>query len=119
MGQHGGGLGTELRQQPPRRLRADTLPHGRPYGENLFGGGGSSWTARDAVKSWVDEKQYYNHGSNSCCAGEGVRALHTGGVAQHQIHRMCPRHLQQRRHLHHLQLQPTGQLHRTTALLDP
>ncbi|KAK3124374.1 hypothetical protein QOZ80_7BG0585710 [Eleusine coracana subsp. coracana] len=45
-------------------------PNGRPYGENLFGGGGSSWTARDAVKSWVDEKQYYNHGSNSCAQGK-------------------------------------------------
>ncbi|GJN10360.1 hypothetical protein PR202_ga28448 [Eleusine coracana subsp. coracana] len=26
-------------------------PNGRPYGENLFGGGGSGWTARDAVKA--------------------------------------------------------------------
>ncbi|GJN24437.1 hypothetical protein PR202_gb12175 [Eleusine coracana subsp. coracana] len=26
-------------------------PSGRPYGENLFGGTGSSWSARDAVKS--------------------------------------------------------------------
>ncbi|GJN24434.1 hypothetical protein PR202_gb12172 [Eleusine coracana subsp. coracana] len=45
-------------------------PSGRPYGENLFGGTGSSWSARDAVKSWVDEKQYYNYGSNSCAEGK-------------------------------------------------
>ncbi|GJN10358.1 hypothetical protein PR202_ga28446 [Eleusine coracana subsp. coracana] len=45
-------------------------PSGRPYGENLFGGTGGGWTARNAVKSWVDEKQYYNHDSNSCARGK-------------------------------------------------
>lgn len=45
-------------------------PSGRPYGENLFGGTGADWSARDAVRSWVSEKQYYNHGSNSCAPGK-------------------------------------------------
>ncbi|XP_072951812.1 pathogenesis-related protein 1A-like [Typha angustifolia] len=41
---------------------------GGPYGENIFWGGGSSWTAADAVNSWVSEKQYYDYESNSCSA---------------------------------------------------
>ncbi|XP_037442019.1 uncharacterized protein LOC119310332 [Triticum dicoccoides] len=40
-------------------------PDGRPYGENLYGGGGTEWTATDAVNSWVSEKQYYDHDSNT------------------------------------------------------
>ncbi|KAK3126305.1 hypothetical protein QOZ80_7AG0554620 [Eleusine coracana subsp. coracana] len=44
---------------------------GGPYGENIFwGSAGADWSAADAVKSWVDEKQYYDHGSNSCAAGQ-------------------------------------------------
>ncbi|CAM0958554.1 unnamed protein product [Alopecurus aequalis] len=47
-------------------------PAGRPYGENIYGGagGGATWTAADAVQSWVSEKQYYDHGSNTCASGE-------------------------------------------------
>ncbi|EMS62872.1 Pathogenesis-related protein PRMS [Triticum urartu] len=51
-------------------------PDGRPYGENLFGGSGTQWTAADAVNSWVSEKQYYDHGSNSCSAPEGDSCGH-------------------------------------------
>ncbi|KAM0882047.1 hypothetical protein ACQ4PT_032529 [Festuca glaucescens] len=43
-------------------------PPPRPYGENLYGGagGGASWSAADAVNSWVSEKAGYDHGSNTC-----------------------------------------------------
>ncbi|KAG0568949.1 hypothetical protein KC19_6G054200 [Ceratodon purpureus] len=41
---------------------------GGPYGENIFWSSGSS-TPADAVRAWVDEKQFYNYGSNSCAAG--------------------------------------------------
>jgi pathogenesis-related protein 1 len=43
---------------------------GSGYGENLFGGSGADFTAADAVSSWVSEKQWYNHGSNSCASGK-------------------------------------------------
>ncbi|CAM0958645.1 unnamed protein product [Alopecurus aequalis] len=43
-------------------------PDGRPYGENLFGGGGTDWTATEAVSLWVSENQYYDHASNTCSA---------------------------------------------------
>ncbi|CAN6202943.1 unnamed protein product [Urochloa humidicola] len=44
---------------------------GSGYGENIFwGGAGKAWSASDAVGSWVAEKQWYNHGSNSCAAGK-------------------------------------------------
>ena len=45
-------------------------PAGRPYGENIYGGGGygATWTAADAVKAWVSEKQYYDHSGNTCSA---------------------------------------------------
>uniref|UniRef100_A0A0E0C257 SCP domain-containing protein n=1 Tax=Oryza meridionalis TaxID=40149 RepID=A0A0E0C257_9ORYZ len=44
---------------------------GGPYGENIFwGSAGADWTAADAVRSWVDEKKYYNYASNSCAAGK-------------------------------------------------
>ncbi|VAI38043.1 pathogenesis-related protein 1-like [Triticum dicoccoides] len=53
-------------------------PDGRPYGENLYGGGGggTEWTATDAVNSWVSEKQYYDHDSNTCSAPEGESCGH-------------------------------------------
>lgn len=43
---------------------------GGPYGENLFWGSGADFTAADAVKSWVDEKQWYDYDSNTCAAGK-------------------------------------------------
>ena len=42
---------------------------GGPYGENIFwGSAGADWKAADAVRSWVDEKQWYNYAANSCAA---------------------------------------------------
>ncbi|KAJ1287638.1 hypothetical protein BS78_02G026000 [Paspalum vaginatum] len=44
---------------------------GGPYGENLFwGSAGADWSASDAVGSWVSEKQFYDHATNSCAAGK-------------------------------------------------
>ncbi|GJN10353.1 hypothetical protein PR202_ga28441 [Eleusine coracana subsp. coracana] len=118
MGQHGGCLGTELRKQSPGRLQARALPQWTPlwreplrrHRRQLVGEGRREIVGgREAVlQLW----QQLLH------TGEDVRALHTGGVAQNQIHWMCPCRLQQRRRLHHLQLQPTGQLRRRAALLD-
>jgi pathogenesis-related protein 1 len=53
-------------------------PLGRPYGENIYGGrgGGTQWTAGDAVTWWVSEKKYYDHGSNTCSAPAGQSCLH-------------------------------------------
>ncbi|XP_077233961.1 pathogenesis-related protein PRB1-3-like [Tasmannia lanceolata] len=41
-----------------------------PYGENLFGGSGSDWSAADAVNDWVSEGQYYDYNTNTCAGGE-------------------------------------------------
>ncbi|CAL5091579.1 unnamed protein product [Urochloa decumbens] len=47
------------------------------YGENiLVGGAGYDWSASDAVGYWVAEKQWYDHGSNSCSAPEGESCGH-------------------------------------------
>ncbi|CAN6209248.1 unnamed protein product [Urochloa humidicola] len=41
------------------------------YGENIFvGRAGRAWSASDAVRTWVSEKQWYDHGSNTCAAGK-------------------------------------------------
>ena len=41
------------------------------YGENLFWGSpGADWSASDAVNSWVSEKQFYDHDTNSCAADQ-------------------------------------------------
>ncbi|KAF0908319.1 hypothetical protein E2562_024733 [Oryza meyeriana var. granulata] len=50
---------------------------GGKYGENIFwGSAGSDWSAADAVSSWVSEKQWYDHDSNSCSAPEGSSCGH-------------------------------------------
>ncbi|CAN6196793.1 unnamed protein product [Urochloa humidicola] len=50
---------------------------GGPYGENLFWGStGKDWSAADAVASWVSEKQWYDHDSNSCSAPGDDTCLH-------------------------------------------
>uniref|UniRef100_A0A0E0HW96 SCP domain-containing protein n=2 Tax=Oryza nivara TaxID=4536 RepID=A0A0E0HW96_ORYNI len=50
---------------------------GGKYGENIFwGSAGGDWTAASAVSSWVSEKQWYDHGSNSCSAPEGSSCGH-------------------------------------------
>ncbi|XP_020527834.1 pathogenesis-related protein PRMS isoform X2 [Amborella trichopoda] len=37
-----------------------------PYGENIFWGGGLDWRPVDAVRSWIDEHQFYNKTANAC-----------------------------------------------------
>ena len=50
---------------------------GSGYGENIFvGGAGADWSASDAVGLWVAEKQWYDHGSNSCSAPPGQSCGH-------------------------------------------
>ncbi|CAL5067214.1 unnamed protein product [Urochloa decumbens] len=50
---------------------------GSGYGENIFvGGAGADWSASDAVGLWVAEKQWYDHGSNSCSAPAGQSCGH-------------------------------------------
>ncbi|CAN6209251.1 unnamed protein product [Urochloa humidicola] len=50
---------------------------GSGYGENIFvGGAGKDWSASDAVGLWVAEKQWYDHGSNSCSAPQGQSCGH-------------------------------------------
>ncbi|XWS28069.1 hypothetical protein CRYUN_Cryun25bG0034200 [Craigia yunnanensis] len=41
-----------------------------PYGENIFWGSGDGWTAVQAAASWIYEKKWYNHQTNSCAEGE-------------------------------------------------
>ncbi|XP_052193941.1 pathogenesis-related protein 1A-like [Diospyros lotus] len=40
-----------------------------PYGENLAQGSGD-FGAAEAIKLWVDEKNYYDYESNTCSIGE-------------------------------------------------
>ncbi|KAK1275047.1 hypothetical protein QJS04_geneDACA015966 [Acorus gramineus] len=40
------------------------------YGENIFKGSGSDWTAKDAVDLWVREEENYDYYSNTCADGE-------------------------------------------------
>jgi pathogenesis-related protein 1 len=50
---------------------------GGPYGENIYAGpAGVDWSAKSAVDLWVAEKQYYDHGSNTCSAPQGQSCLH-------------------------------------------
>ncbi|KAJ8750799.1 hypothetical protein K2173_015980 [Erythroxylum novogranatense] len=37
-----------------------------PYGENIFWGSGSGWSAAQAVAEWVSERKWYDYYSNSC-----------------------------------------------------
>ncbi|XVF70077.1 hypothetical protein PTKIN_Ptkin11bG0132600 [Pterospermum kingtungense] len=41
-----------------------------PYGENIFWGSGDGWTGAQAAASWVCEKKWYDHNTNSCAEGE-------------------------------------------------
>uniref|UniRef100_J3MIC4 SCP domain-containing protein n=1 Tax=Oryza brachyantha TaxID=4533 RepID=J3MIC4_ORYBR len=50
---------------------------GGKYGENIFwGSAGAAWSAADAVSSWVSEKEWYDHDSNSWAAPEGSSCGH-------------------------------------------
>ena len=60
-----------------RRGDCALVHSGGPYGENIFwGSAGADWSAADAVASWVSEKRWYDHGSNSCSAPEGRSCGH-------------------------------------------
>lgn len=37
-----------------------------PYGENIFWGSGKNWQPYDAAAAWLNEKKYYDSGTNSC-----------------------------------------------------
>ncbi|KAL6597023.1 hypothetical protein ACP70R_022639 [Stipagrostis hirtigluma subsp. patula] len=56
-----------------QRVSDCALEHSQgPYGENIWrGGAGGDWSASNAVADWVAEKQYYDHGSNSCSSPLG------------------------------------------------
>ncbi|WP_438794038.1 pathogenesis-related family 1 protein [Salmonella sp. NW1113] len=41
----------------------------RPYGENLAWSSGDM-SGADAVRMWVNERQFYNYGSNSCAPNQ-------------------------------------------------
>jgi pathogenesis-related protein 1 len=47
------------------------------YGENLFRAPRTNSSAADAVGSWVSEKQYYDHDTNSSGGQRGSRASTT------------------------------------------
>ncbi|KAK1584999.1 hypothetical protein QYE76_016938 [Lolium multiflorum] len=54
-----------------RRGDCQLVHSGGQYGENIFwGSAGADWSAADAVNSWVSEKQFYDHGSNTCAEDE-------------------------------------------------
>ncbi|XP_031481783.1 pathogenesis-related protein PRB1-3-like [Nymphaea colorata] len=64
--------------------------NGGQYGENIFGGGGSGWTAVDAVNSWVDEKSNYDYNTNTC-ASEQMCGHYTQVVWQNSVRLGCAR----------------------------
>ncbi|PKI52645.1 hypothetical protein CRG98_026985 [Punica granatum] len=43
---------------------------GYAFGENLFWGQGRRWSAKDATATWVAEKQWYHHATNTCTGQE-------------------------------------------------
>ncbi|TVU30099.1 hypothetical protein EJB05_21706, partial [Eragrostis curvula] len=54
-----------------RKRDCKKIPSGGPYGDNIFqAAGGISWTASDALFSWLGEKQYYNCPNNTCESGQ-------------------------------------------------
>ncbi|XP_022148794.1 pathogenesis-related protein PR-1 type-like [Momordica charantia] len=59
------------RQYANQRINDCQLVHsGGPYGENIAGSTGHGLSGTDAVRLWVDEKQFYNHTANSCAPGK-------------------------------------------------
>jgi hypothetical protein len=122
VGQQRGRVRAELRRPAPRRLRAQALRLRRALRrEHLLGfrrqglvGGG-----RRGVLGGGEAVLPPRHQLVLGAGGAVVRALHAGGVAQQQGHRMRSRRLrQQPRRLHHLQLQAARQLGQSMALLD-
>ena len=106
LGHERAGVRGELRQPEERRLQPDPLQQPeQPWREPLLGFGrrGLDGGERGAVVGGREERLRLR--LQQLRAGEGVRALHAGGVARVDQHRLRPRRLQQRpRRLHHMQL---------------
>ncbi|XWS43666.1 hypothetical protein CRYUN_Cryun16bG0122800 [Craigia yunnanensis] len=59
------------KQWAKKRLNDCKLIHSYgSYGENLFWGGRTHWSPSAVVKSWVEEKAFYDPKSNTCADGE-------------------------------------------------
>ncbi|XP_009803803.2 pathogenesis-related protein 1C-like [Nicotiana tabacum] len=74
------------------QLAADCMlvhSHGQ-YGENLAWGSGDFMTAAKAVEMWVNEKQYYDHDSNTCAQGQ-VCGHYTQVVWRNSVRVGCAR----------------------------
>ncbi|KAL2927636.1 Pathogenesis-related protein 1C [Bienertia sinuspersici] len=65
---------------------------GGPYGENIAGGEGAtaSFTGKDAVQMWVDEKANYDYNSNTCAQNK-VCGHYTQVVWRDSIRLGCAR----------------------------
>ncbi|KAL6845707.1 hypothetical protein ACP4OV_024530 [Aristida adscensionis] len=62
-----------------RSRRGDCAPRRSPlfyFGENLFVGRGRHWNATALAAAWVDERRWYDHGSNACGAPPGAGCAH-------------------------------------------
>ncbi|KAL8140962.1 hypothetical protein V2J09_006983 [Rumex salicifolius] len=53
-----------------RNGNCDLVHSGGPYGENLAWGSWSTFSGVDASNMWVNERQDYNYGSNTCAPGK-------------------------------------------------
>ncbi|XP_007041421.2 PREDICTED: pathogenesis-related protein 1A [Theobroma cacao] len=65
----------------------DLVHSGGPYGENIAWGS-DDLSVADAVKMWVDEKVYYDHGSKTCASGQ-VCAHYTQVVWRNSVRLGC------------------------------
>lgn len=84
-------IATFAREFADRRKADCRLVHsGRPYGENVCWGSGTDFTGADAVWSWVEEKQFYDHHTNACAAGEECGS-YTQVVWRNSVHLGCAR----------------------------
>ncbi|CAI9101142.1 OLC1v1038401C1 [Oldenlandia corymbosa var. corymbosa] len=64
-------LAAYARQYAQQRSVDCNMVHSKgPYGENIFWGGGSQWTANDAVAMWIREHRSYDRASMKCEAGK-------------------------------------------------
>lgn len=52
-----------------RRFDCELEHSNGEYGENIFWGSGSGWTAAQAAAAWVSERRGYNYWSNTCAYG--------------------------------------------------
>ncbi|GKV05734.1 hypothetical protein SLEP1_g17708 [Rubroshorea leprosula] len=59
-----------LRWANKRRRDCELIHSKTGFGENLFWNLRDKWTPRLVVKSWADEKQYYNPRTNKCDQGQ-------------------------------------------------